>query len=80
MCAVNPGNSGGPLLNMQGHVIGINFVALQGGGLGFAIPSNLINKVVPMLIEKGNYIHPYLGFDGTTLTSDLGANLWKCRM
>jgi S1-C subfamily serine protease len=73
--AVNPGNSGGPLLNMQGHVIGINFAALQGGGLGFAIPSNLINKVVPMLIEKGNYIHPYLGFDGTTLTSDLAANL-----
>ena len=77
--AVNPGNSGGPLLNMQGHVIGINFAALQGGGLGFAIPSNLINKVVPMLIEKGNYIHPYLGFDGTTLTSDLGSKSRKCR-
>jgi S1-C subfamily serine protease len=72
--AINPGNSGGPLLNLRGEVIGINFAALQ-QGLGFAIPINLIQKVVPVLIEKGNYTHPYLGFSGTTLTSDLAATI-----
>lgn len=72
--AINPGNSGGPLLNMQGEVVGVNFAALQ-QGLGFAIPMNLIQKVVPILIETGNYTHPYLGFTGTTLTSDLAATI-----
>jgi S1-C subfamily serine protease len=72
--AINPGNSGGPLLNMEGKVIGVNFAALP-QGLGFAIPMNLIQKVLPSLIEKGNYTHPYLGFSGTTLTSDLAANI-----
>lgn len=72
--AVNPGNSGGPLLNLQGQVVGVNFAALQ-QGLGFAIPTNLIQKVVPVLIEEGNYTHPYLGFTGTTLTSDLAATI-----
>lgn len=72
--AINPGNSGGPLLNLEGEVVGVNFAALQ-QGLGFAIPINLIQKVVPILIETGNYTHPYLGFSGTTLTSDLTASL-----
>jgi S1-C subfamily serine protease len=72
--AINPGNSGGPLLNMQGQVVGVNFAALS-QGLGFAIPMNLIQDVVPRLIGKGNYTHPYLGFTGATLTSDLAANM-----
>ncbi|MGH9975480.1 MAG: S1C family serine protease, partial [Nitrososphaeraceae archaeon] len=72
--AINPGNSGGPLLNMKGEVVGVNFAALS-QGLGFAIPMNLIQDVVPRLIEKGNYTHPYLGFTGTTLTSDLAADM-----
>lgn len=72
--AINPGNSGGPLLNLQGEVVGINFAAIQ-QGLGFAIPISLVQKVVPILIEKGNYTHPYLGFSGTTLTSDLAATI-----
>jgi S1-C subfamily serine protease len=72
--AINPGNSGGPLLNMQGQVVGVNFAVLS-QGLGFAIPMNLIQDVVPRLIEKGNYTHPYLGFTGATLTSDLAANM-----
>lgn len=72
--AINPGNSGGPLLNMQGQVVGVNFAALS-QGLGFAIPMNLIQDVVPRLIEKGNYTHPYLGFTGATLTSDLAGNM-----
>jgi S1-C subfamily serine protease len=72
--AINPGNSGGPLLNTQGEVVGVNFAALS-QGLGFAIPMNLIEHIVPTLIEKGNYTHPYLGLTGTTLTSDLAANI-----
>jgi S1-C subfamily serine protease len=72
--AINPGNSGGPLLNLRGEVVGINFAALQ-QRLGFAIPINLVQKVVPFLIEKGNYTHPYLGFSGTTLTSDLATTI-----
>jgi S1-C subfamily serine protease len=72
--AINPGNSGGPLLNLEGQVVGVNFAALT-QGLGFAIPMNLIQEIVPRLIEKGNYTHPYLGFTGTTLTSDLAGNI-----
>ena len=72
--SINPGNSGGPLLNTLGEVVGVNFVALQ-QGLGFAIPMNVIQDIVPKLIEKGNYTHPYLGLTGTTLTSDLAANI-----
>jgi S1-C subfamily serine protease len=72
--AINPGNSGGPLLNTQGEVVGVNFAAVQ-QGLGFAIPMNLIQDIVPRLVDKGNYTHPYLGFTGTTLTSDLAANI-----
>src|SRR5215217_6421848 len=58
---INPGNSGGPLLNMNGQVIGINTAGLFGSGIGFAIPSNAITRIVPTLIEKGNYTHPWLG-------------------
>lgn len=63
--AINPGNSGGPLLDGQGRVIGMNTAILsQSGtssGIGFAVPVNLVKKVVPDLIERGQYDHPYLG-------------------
>src|SRR5262245_16440847 len=72
--AINPGDSGGPWLNLEGKVVGGNFASLT-QGLGFAIPINLIQEIVPRLIEKGNYTHPYVGFTGTTLTSDLAANI-----
>ena len=72
---VNPGDSGGPLLNTRGEVIGMNTAILSGtntlSGIGFAIPSNTITKIVPILIEKGYYPHPYLGLLFATLTSDL---------
>ena len=68
---INPGNSGGPLLNMNGQVIGMNTAGLFGSGIGLAIPSNAITRIVPALIEKGNYTHPWLGFTAATLTSDL---------
>jgi S1-C subfamily serine protease len=72
---VNPGNSGGPLLNMQGEVIGMNTAAILSSdafsGIGFGIPSNTITKIVSALIEKGYYPHPFLGLTFGTLTSDL---------
>lgn len=72
---IDPGNSGGPLLNMRGQVIGINTASVSDNGsfsgIGLAIPSNTAKRIVPILIEKGNYTHPYLGLTGATLTSDL---------
>jgi S1-C subfamily serine protease len=77
---IDPGNSGGPLLNMQGQVIGINTAAIisdKGGfsGIGLAISSNTAKRIVPSLIEKGNYTHPFLGLTGATLTSDLAGSV-----
>jgi S1-C subfamily serine protease len=76
---INPGNSGGPLLNLQGQVIGINTAAILSGtggfSVGFAIPSNVITRIVPVLIDKGNYSHPYIGISGATLTSDLAESI-----
>jgi S1-C subfamily serine protease len=67
--AINPGNSGGPLLNLEGEVIGVNAQIATGGagasaGVGFALPSNLVRKVVPVLIDEGEYIWPWLGASG----------------
>ena len=73
--AINPGNSGGPLLNMQGQVVGMNTAILSGtggfSGLGFAIPSNIIIHIVPTLIQKGSYDHPWLGISGGSMTADV---------
>lgn len=68
---INPGNSGGPLLNLRGEVIGIN-TAIQSGtgefsGVGFAIPSNTMKKIIPLLIQSGHYKHPWLGISGISL-------------
>lgn len=67
---INPGNSGGPLLNTNAEVIGVNTAGIFPGGIGFAISSNSVSKIVPVLLESGNYTHPWLGMSGATLTSD----------
>ena len=73
--AINPGNSGGPLINMKGEVVGIN-TAIQSAtgefsGIGFAVPSNTVKKVVPILIEKGEFNHPWMGISGTDVDPEL---------
>jgi len=73
--SINPGNSGGVLVNDQGQVIGVTS-ALESAsgsssGIGFAIPAEIVSKVVPSLISSGKYDHPYLGISGTTMTPDI---------
>ena len=70
--AVNPGNSGGPLLNLAGAVVGVNAQIASSGaqvntGVGFAIPANIVRRVVPVLIETGGYQWPWLGVSGTSV-------------
>ena len=63
--AINPGDSGGPLINLDGEVIGMNKAIYSESGLnsgvGFAIAANTVRRLLPDLIEKGEYQHPYLG-------------------
>jgi S1-C subfamily serine protease len=73
--AINPGNSGGPLLNLKGEVIGINSAIFSNtgvnAGIGFAVPSNTVKKVVQSIISSGKYLHPYLGVVGMDITPQL---------
>ena len=77
--AINPGNSGGPLFNLNGEVIGINSAIFSNtgvyAGVGFAIPSNTLKKVIPELIENGSYQHPWIGITGIDVTPDIAKKM-----
>jgi serine protease Do len=72
---INPGNSGGVLLDDQGRVIGVTSALVSAvdssAGIGFAIPSAIVQKVVPGLIANGSFVHPYIGLSGTTLVPEI---------
>jgi len=72
---INPGNSGGVLVNDEGKLIGvptaIKSTSGANSGIGFAVPSAIVQKVVPALIDKGAVEYSWLGITGTTLTADL---------
>ena len=69
--AINPGNSGGPLLDSAGRLIGVNTqIASPSGanaGIGFAIPVDEVNRIVPRLIRDGRYVRPTLGVSAASL-------------
>jgi len=74
--AINPGNSGGALLNMKGELIGINAAIASGGGranagIGFAIPSTMVKKVMNDLINKGYVVRSFLGIYMQDINEDL---------
>jgi 2-alkenal reductase len=73
--SINPGNSGGPLLDSQGRVIGVNTAirSLSGvnSGVGFAIPVDIVKRVIPELIAYGQYRHTWLGVEGRTISPEM---------
>jgi S1-C subfamily serine protease len=77
--AINRGNSGGPLLNADGRVIGVNsqIESESGGnvGIGFAVPINTVKDVVSQLLENGKVDHAYIGVEMATITRELASNV-----
>jgi len=77
--SINPGNSGGPLLNLKGEVIGINtaIFSQSGGsiGIGFAIPINMVKRVVDQLVDKGKVVRGWLGVSLQPLSTELADSL-----
>ena len=78
--AINQGNSGGPLVNLAGEVVGINTLVVRSSGtgavaegLGFAIPANTARAVAEQIIEKGYFSRPYLGIQWQLVTPRVAA-------
>src|SRR3989442_500469 len=72
--SINPGNSGGPLFNIKGEVIGINTAIINyAQGIGFAIPSNMVQQVVNQLRSKGKVVRGWLGIGIQEVTPELAA-------
>lgn len=77
--AINPGNSGGPLLNNDGQMVGMNTAIFSPDGasvgIGFAVPVDTINEVVPELIKNGFISRPWLGFSGQSVSQQTGKSV-----
>ena len=79
--AINNGNSGGPLVNLRGEVVGINTLVVRGNGLsgnqaeglGFSIPSSTVKSVSDQIVTTGKVVHPYLGIYYATIDADSAA-------
>ncbi len=70
--SINPGNSGGPLFNMKGEVVGVNTAIIRHGqGIGFAVPIDMVNSVLPQLRDNGYVVRGYIGTGIQDLTEDL---------
>jgi Do/DeqQ family serine protease len=70
--SINPGNSGGPLVNLKGEVVGINTAIVAAGqGIGFAIPVNMVRRVVDQLVDKGKVVRGWLGIALQPLSPEL---------
>lgn len=82
--AINPGNSGGPLLDLEGRVIGVNSQIVSpsqaNAGVGFAVPANTVRRVVPELIARGRYPHPWVGIEPISLTAERARAFQKAGM
>ncbi len=77
--SINHGNSGGPLLNADGRVIGVNSqIETESGGnvgIGFAVPIDTVKEVVSQLLEEGHVEHAYIGIEMATVTDELATNV-----
>jgi serine protease Do len=72
--SINPGNSGGPLFNIKGEVVGINTAIINfAQGIGFAIPTNMVQQVMTQLINKGKVVRGWLGVGIQPVTEDLAS-------
>ena len=74
--SINPGNSGGPLVNLKGEVVGINTAIVAAGqGIGFAIPINMVKRVVDQLVDKGKVVRGWIGVSLQPLSPELAQSL-----
>lgn len=74
--SIHPGNSGGPLVTLDGLVVGINTMVVgQGGGIGFAVPSNLARRIADKLLASGHVERPFVGMQLQEITPELADEL-----
>jgi serine protease Do len=71
--SINPGNSGGPLCDLDGRVLGINSMIERGGGIGFAVPSNIARRAAEQILRTGKVTRPWLGAGLQDLSPDIAA-------